>query len=385
MPTRYKYALVGGGLQNGLTALALLHRHPDASLVLIERDEALGGNHTWCFHADDVGASAAEFVAPLVTCRWDRYEVRFPRHARTLDAAYAAVTSERLHDVVRAAIERAPNATLMTGTLATAVDNERVELADGSRVEAEFTIDARGPEQGSVTEGATGYQKFVGLEFETETPHGLEAPYVMDATVEQIDGYRFMYVLPFTPRRVLLEDTYFSTSPHLDRAALRTRIRDYASAMGLPAGRLVREEAGVLPMPWEGGDVTAPGQEGPIEAGYQGGWFHPGTGYSFPTAVALAQTIASAPDDELRARVGALATQVRRQGKFARRLNKMLFRWFPPDQRVNVLERFYRLPDATIRRFYALQLTGADRARIFLGRPPRGMSLRAVLGRREAA
>ena len=45
-----------------------------------------------------------------------------------------------------------------------------------------------------------------------------------------------------------------------------------------------------------------------------------------------------------------------------------------------MLARFYRLPEAVIRRFYALELTAMDRARILVGRPPRGMSLRAALG-----
>jgi len=39
-----------------------------------------------------------------------------------------------------------------------------------------------------------------------------------------------------------------------------------------------------------------------------------------------------------------------------------------------VLERFYRLPESSIARFYALSTTAFDRARILCGRPPRGMS-----------
>jgi lycopene beta-cyclase len=39
--------LVGGGLQNGLIALAVLRARPDARLCLIERDPTLGGERTW--------------------------------------------------------------------------------------------------------------------------------------------------------------------------------------------------------------------------------------------------------------------------------------------------------------------------------------------------
>ena len=63
----------------------------------------------------------------------------------------------------------------------------------------------------------------------------------------------------------------------------------------------------------------------------------------------------------------------------------MLFAWFPPDQRYHVMERFYRLPEDTIRRFYALSLTHRDRLRIVMGRPPKGISWRlAIKGRKMA-
>jgi hypothetical protein len=38
------------------------------------------------------------------------------------------------------------------------------------------------------------------------------------------------------------------------------------------------------------------------------------------------------------------------------------------------------LPEVSIRRFYALELTAWDRARILVGRPPRGLSLSAMFG-----
>ena len=41
-----------------------------------------------------------------------------------------------------------------------------------------------------------------------------------------------------------------------------------------------------------------------------------------------------------------------------------------PAARRKVLERFYRLPEPLIERFYAGDLTRADQARILIGRPP---------------
>src|SRR5687767_14673740 len=97
----YDYILVGGGLQNGLIALALRHRQPGVTIALIERDRALGGNHTWSFHEGDVPAEARPFVAPLIEHRWPDYEVIFPGERRTLGLPYATFCSPRLDEVVR--------------------------------------------------------------------------------------------------------------------------------------------------------------------------------------------------------------------------------------------------------------------------------------------
>jgi lycopene beta-cyclase len=176
---------------------------------------------------------------------------------------------------------------------------------------------------------------------------------------------------------VLVEDTYFSDTPELDLPALRREIAAYAADRGLEVRRTLREEVGVLPLPAR---VTAPRppQPGLLRGGYQGGFFHPTTGYSFPLAVRFALAVARAKPDELPARIHALARAEQRQQRFATLLNRMLFRGFAPRDRYNVLERFYRLPVPTIQRFYALALTPADRARIVCGRPPSGLSLEGL-------
>lgn len=377
------FALVGGGLQNGLIALAIRHARPDARIVLIERGAVIGGNHTWCFHAGDVDDGLAPWIEPLVTTRWKGYEVAFPAHARSLDSAYACVTSERLAERVAAALER-PGSRVMLETSAVSVERERVivKTRDGatSKIRAHRVIDARGPDAGP--QEACGFQKFVGEEIVVDRPHGLDRPMLMDATVPQLDGFRFVYVLPIAPDRLLVEDTYFSDNAYLDVAELRVRIRNYIAERGWTVKQYAREEVGVLPLPWSY-EMAMPAW--PLVGGYAGGWFHPVTGYSFPIAARLAAVIAGHEADEFLApALDAHARAHARQLRFALRLNRMLFHWFAPERRYNVLERFYRLPEPVIRRFYALTTTPMDRARILFGRPPRGLSLRGMLGGRAS-
>ncbi|HEU0029234.1 MAG TPA: lycopene beta-cyclase CrtY [Kofleriaceae bacterium] len=367
---RADYAIVGGGLQAGLIALAVRAHQPAARIAIVERAPALAGNHTWCFHAGDLPPDA-DWIDPLVVHRWPGYDVAFPGQRRTLASPYAAVTNERLAGCVAETVD-----VLWLGEPAIEIAAERV-VTPSRALAAEVVIDARGPGRLPVTR--TGWQVFVGLEV-IVPGHGVERPIVMDAVVEQLGGFRFMYVLPLAPDRLLVEDTVFADRPVLAVEAHRAAIRAYAQHRGWAIERVVREETGCIPLPLE---LDPPRVASPLVAGYAGSWFHPVTGYSFPIAARLADAIARTPAGSLFDRDGALAELARShtsQLAFATRLNRMLFGWFAPEDRHHVLARFYRLPEPVIRRFYALELTRLDRARFFFGRPPRGLSWRAALG-----
>lgn len=380
MAADFDYILVGGGLQSGLLALALRASVPQTRIALIERERQLGGNHIWCFHTEDLSHQARLWVAPLVCKRWPGYRVAFPHFHRMISGEYSAVTSDRLHDVVSSVIVSASGSELLFGEAAVRLDTDRVELEGGRILSGNCVIDARGPARNG--ELGAGYQKFLGLEISLERPHVLDLPVVMDAVVDQSDGFRFFYCLPLAEDRMLIEDTYFHESPALDRERARDEILAYAKRQGYVVKAVLREEVGILPMPWRGALPTAGGAA--VVAGYRGGWFHPATGYSFPIAARFAECVAGVgPDPTLSPRFAALVRSQVSQARYCHLLNRFLFRWYAPSSRWNIFERFYRMPESTIHRFYALRLSAVDRFRLLVGRPPRGFSLRYRFRRGE--
>ncbi len=371
-------ALVGGGLQSALIALAVAHNQPHARITVIEQTETLGGNHTWCFHRTDLSDSAWDWIESLVIQRWPAWSVHFPNLRRTFDSEYAAISAHRLHEVVTRRLAMRSGSALLTGVTADAIESDQVRLSSGETLRAALVIDARGPEP---LAGPCAYQKFVGLEVELEEAAPFTNPMVMDACVEQHDGFRFVYALPFSPTRVLIEETYFSDRPELDEELLATRALASAASMGLRVSSIVRTERGVLPLPLTWRPVEH--AQSPLVAGYRGGFFHPTTGYSLPQAARLAEQIAAQPLSAPRgAPFRALVAQHNRQARFAVLLNRLLFRATLPQNRRDVLARFHELPQETVLRFYALNLTRLDRTRILCGRPPRGVSFARAL--REA-
>lgn len=383
--TDFDVVFVGGGLASVLGSLALHAQQPELRIALVEREPALGGNHTWCFHAADVPRRAASLVEPLIVRRWPGYEVRFPHRERRLASAYACISSAQLDQVGRASFARARSSALLLGATVTQLSAHAVRLADGRELQAKLVIDARGPcvaPEASQGRSQRGYQKFVGLEL-AAPGHGLSEPIMFDARVAQHDGFRFMYTLPLSDDRLLIEETFFSDGPELDQPRSERAILAYAASAGLHLGARLRTERGVLPMPWQDPDFDVHAR--PLSAGYRAGLFHPVTGYSLPLAVRFALALADSNLTQLWLHPSApsplsdFARAHAAQRPFLRLLTRLLFTCFAPDQRYGVLEHFYRLPEPIIERFYAAELSSLDRARVFIGAPPRGFSVGRAL------
>lgn len=362
--------LAGGGLANALIALRLAKTRPGLSIAIVEAGTTIGGNHTWSSFAADLMPAERQWTEPLAVYRWPAYQVAFPERRRRLAMGYSSATSARLDALVRAAI---PADRLLFDAIISTVSPQEVQLDDGRRLTARAVIDGRG--QGPMRHLDLRWQKFLGQEVELEADHGLTEPVVMDATVPQLDGYRFVYVLPLSPRTLLIEDTYYSDGPALDPAWLRARIASYAAARGWRIARTIREEEGVLPVAL-GGDISAfwdEGEPGVPRVGLRAALFHPTTGYSFPDAVRTADLIASLDRIDapaIHAAVRRASEQAWRDRRFYRALNRMLFLAALPSERYRVLERFYGLDEGLIARFYAGRSTFADKLRLVAGKPP---------------
>ncbi len=363
--------VLGGGLAGGLIALALARLRPELHVIVVERGDRLGGNHVWSFFATDLPAGGTALVEPLIAARWDDYEVRFPALHRVLRTPYHSMTSARLDEAVRAAL---PADAVLSGCEIAAVAADRVTLRDGRTIAAGAVIDARG--SAGLPHMAGGWQKFLGQLIRTTVPHGLTRPIVMDGTVAQHDGYRFVYCLPFSAHEVFVEDTYYADGPAVDAPLLRDRIGAYCAAAGWQVAEILGEESGVLPVVGSGDWAAfrkyheAPGI---ALAGVRAGLLHPLTGYSFPSALAFALDLAARDDmsgHALAAWSRDWAERHWRAGGFYRMLTKMLFDAAEPDLRYIVLQRFYRLNCGLIERFYAGQSTLADRLRVLTGKPP---------------
>lgn len=369
--------LAGGGLANGLIAYRLALLRPEISVLLVEAGDRLGGCHTWSFFDTDIAPDGG-WTEAFVAKSWSGYEVHFPKRRRRIANVYRSITSKRFHEVLTSAL----GDRIVLGARIETLGPHWVRLADGDLLAADLVIDGRGPT--ASPDLTLGYQKFLGQTVRLAADHGLERPIIMDATVDQKEGYRFVYVLPWDRRTLLIEDTRYTDGAALDRNDLRRGVSDYTRGRGWTIEAVLEEEEGVLPVALAG-DMKAYWRhaEGQALSGLRAALFHPTTGYSFPDAVALADAISRLPTIDaasVERLIRERSIRLWRTRGFFRLLNRMLFRAARPAERYRVLERFYGLPEALIARFYAGRLTALDKVRILSGKPPvpLGAALRCI-------
>lgn len=381
--SQFDCIIVGGGLAGGLIALALQRARPEFRIRLIEAGRTIGGNHRWSWFDSDLDEAGHALLAGFRQTEWDSgYEVRFPKYRRKLKTSYRSLTSAEFHEGI---VRELPEGSVVLGRKAESLNARGVDLAasqynTATRLNARSVIDCRSFKPSAHLKG--GWQVFLGRHMRLDKPHGVERPVIMDATVDQLaphgngSSYRFVYVLPLGVHDVFIEDTYYADDPLLDRSALSGRIDQYAHANGWADGRPIGHEAGVLPV-LTGGDFAAYQDEvripGVAIAGARGGFTHPLTSYTMCIAVENALAIAGEADlsgEQLAAFFDARAKAHWAKTGYYRLLARFLFFAAKPERRVKVFQRFYKLREGLIERFYAARSSSFDKVRVLWGEPP---------------
>jgi len=267
----------------------LLERGVRDSVLILDKKERFEDDRTWCFW--DVEPTP---FSDLAVKRWSSWSV----HAEgrnllhtTGRYPYVCLPASEFYADVLARIAAHDNVTVRLGEGVEGYE----EVAGGVIVRttegaysAGSVFDGRGLPPGSpLFERARASrrwvsQKFLGLRLRTRRPvFDASACTLMDFSVSQERGLRFVYVLPFGDREALVENVYLSearVSPQEHRAEISGYLND---RYGLSAEDYVvdGEERGHIPMT----DYPFPRRSGrrAYSVGMLGGETRPSTGYTF--------------------------------------------------------------------------------------------------------
>lgn len=250
--TNYDYIVTGGGC-SGLSLIMRILSEPSLSnkkILLIEQSEKNLNDRTWCFWEEGKG-----FFESVVCKQWSsawfhadgysslkelgsyRYKmirgIDFYRHCYQIIASSSQVTV--VHDKV---------VSIQQDTTGVRVFTENVEYKGGYAFNSIMFEDLLQQKNAHHL-----LQHFKGWVIETEEDmFDVDACTLMDFRVSQYHGTTFVYVMPLTKRKALVEYTLFTEKLlHDDQYVdgLKKYIKDYLNGVSY---KVAEEEFGIIPM-----------------------------------------------------------------------------------------------------------------------------------------
>jgi lycopene beta-cyclase len=273
----------GGGAGLGLAHALLTICAKPPSILIVEKEAKNQNDRTWCFW----GPSSMPF-ADLASHTWQQISIQNEGFSKTFnlgDKRYWMVKGIDYYRSIRQRLEKASRVHWIQGSVDSieeTADKALVHL-EGQTVAAHWVFDSILQPQDLVIDTVRYHpikQHFKGWEIETSQDYFTpEIATWFDFRTPQKNGLCFCYVLPFSPRRALVEYTIFSSSllsnPEYE-AGLKKYIRD---VLGIMDYSVVSEEMGVIPMT----DQPFQRKASPhvLNIGTKGGMVKPSTGYAF--------------------------------------------------------------------------------------------------------
>lgn len=285
---QYDYIILGAGAA-GLMLARSMAEDPwfhSSKILVVDQEVKNKNDRTWCFWEQGKG-----LYDHLLSHRWDHIYFKSKNLNSKLAIAPYSYKMLRGEDFYREQLEIIRKATHIE-FLQARVDQIIEEKQYVSVRTSTNTVTGRHILNSlfnytSIT-GQTTYpvlqQHFIGWFVETEAAvFDPEAPTFMDFTVDQKGNTRFMYVLPFSKNKALVEYTLFSGQP-LEAIEYEQAIEHYMKLKyGVSEFTILDREKGNIPMTCY--NFEARNTERIIHIGTAGGWAKPSTGYTFMNSI----------------------------------------------------------------------------------------------------
>ena len=279
---RFDYIICGGGASGLLLSNALLSdKHfNDKKILIIEKESKTDNDKTFGFWNDKESV-----LDNIVFKEWEYAEFRDSNSHNSFLLSpykYKMIKSNEFYLYIGDKISKASNFTYLNSTV-NEIDqvNNIVKTNDG-----EFSssiIFSSIYNEVSFKKYPLLKQHFIGWTIETKNESFDDNKITfMDFSVDQKDEIRFMYILPFSKNKALIEYTLFS-SDIISDDEYEKEIKAYLKKRNILNYSIVEKEKGMIPMTcypfFENNTDTY------FQIGTAGGWSKPSTGYTIKNSI----------------------------------------------------------------------------------------------------
>ena len=275
----YDYIILGAGCA-GLSLLMRILQTPQLAqkkILLIERKPKNINNRTWCFWEKEAG-----FFDSIVHKKWSELLFASNDYVGSLSIApynYKMIRGIDLYDYCFAEIARHPNVEIIYDDILQ-FSSEKITLSN-YEVQCGDAVVFNSTYQNLPLQKNKHYllQHFKGKVIETPEPFFDETKAtLMDFRVHQNHGTAFVYIMPLSPVKALIEYTLF-TSTLLTSDQYEIELNNYIhNTLQITEYAIIEEEFGIIPMT---NAVFAIIENGVYNIGTAGGQTKASTGYTF--------------------------------------------------------------------------------------------------------
>jgi lycopene beta-cyclase len=291
----YDYIFSGVGTSASLLLLELHRRNllSNINILFIDPDDKTRNDKTFCFWAHE-DESIHQALSEIITYSWNTIEIDHSDKRSIGPLKYHHVSSLDLYSKVQELINLYQWRRIIAPVESISSDNLGPFLfVDGKQIRARKIFDSRTPKfENAATNEVHLFQSFIGWEIETSNQlEEKDAVRLMDFNVEQSNSTQFMYLLPFSKNRFLVELTRFG-SEILDEAEACNLLEKY---IGSDFGeyKILSTERGCIPM--SNCKIANEHHENVVLLGARNYRIKPSTGYAFKNmynhAIEIAESI----------------------------------------------------------------------------------------------
>ena len=279
---KYDYIIAGSGCA-GLSLLYSLLQSPSLqykSILVIDQAQKKNNDRTWCFWEKTPG-----LFESIVHAKWNTLEFLSTDFKKELDLesyTYKMILGLDFYNFVLNYAQKFENVTFLQETI-TAIDSgteSAVITTQENSYKARYVFNSTNVFNPEITEQNSLLQHFKGWVIQSEKPvFNPKVGRLMDFSVSQKQGATFMYVLPTSTTKALVEYTLFSPRV-LEKESYVTALKKYIKEdLKIDNYTIEHEEFGVIPMSLAKFEKTS--KPNVINLGTSGGFTKASSGYTF--------------------------------------------------------------------------------------------------------